>query len=157
MSKNICPIIWWSYLLFTPWNSPSWEEITQLVEKCSAFYGTRWFINVFIRCFKWTISWATWNHSAPSQPISFISTTSYLTTYPWPPKRHPSFRFSIQNVFLLPISGSFVDPYLTKQSFHWSEEMNMTFHIGMPYCTTYIFDVKGKYAQLFLKFHNGLF
>lgn len=118
MSKIICPIIRCSYLLFTLLNGPSWEEITQLVEKCSAFYGTRWFITVFIRGFNWTISWATWNHSAPSQPISFISISSY------PPKRHPSFRFSIQNVFLLPNSGSFVNPYLTltKLSLIWRNE-----------------------------------
>jgi hypothetical protein len=107
MSKNICPIIRWSYLLLTTWNSPSWEEVTQLVKKCSAFYGTEQFITVFIRGCNWTKSRATRIHSAPSHPISFISTPSYHLSF-----TSPSFGSSNQNVFLLPNSGSFVDPCL---------------------------------------------
>jgi hypothetical protein len=34
-----------------------------------SFYGSQWFIEVFISFRHWTISWSTCIHSTPSLPI----------------------------------------------------------------------------------------
>jgi hypothetical protein len=53
--------------------SPSWEaNLTQLVKKFLAFYGTRMFITVYTAR-HWSLSWARWIQSIPSQPIFLTS------------------------------------------------------------------------------------
>jgi len=47
--------------------------VSQLVKKFPAFYGTPRFITVFITTSHWSLSWARWIHSTPSNPISLRS------------------------------------------------------------------------------------
>jgi hypothetical protein len=47
--------------------------VAQLVNKFSAFYGTRMFITVFTRARHWSISWARWIQSSPSHAVSLRS------------------------------------------------------------------------------------
>jgi hypothetical protein len=42
--------------------------VAQLVNKFPAFYGTRRFITVFTTARHWSLSWARWIQSTPSQP-----------------------------------------------------------------------------------------
>lgn len=60
--------------------SSSWEADSQLVKKCSVFYGTWKFIIMFGRVCHWTLSWPSWSHSNLHTlflclcfPVSFLS------------------------------------------------------------------------------------
>lgn len=47
--------------------------LAQLVNKLSAFYGTRNSIKVFTRTCHWNLSWASWSHSIYSHLILTVS------------------------------------------------------------------------------------
>jgi hypothetical protein len=59
----------------TPWNRvlPEKLTVTHLVKTFPSSCGTRRFITMFTSARHWSLSWALWIQSAPSQPISLRS------------------------------------------------------------------------------------
>jgi len=43
--------------------------VAQMYKKCFTSYESRRFITVFTRASHWSLFWATWMQSTPSQPI----------------------------------------------------------------------------------------
>jgi hypothetical protein len=60
----------------TPWSRVLLQKppVAQLLKKLSTLYGTRKFITVFTRVRQWSLSWARWIQSIPSQPIHYPPT-----------------------------------------------------------------------------------
>jgi hypothetical protein len=88
-------------IISDPWSRALLEKltVTHLIKKFPAFYWTRRVITVFTRASHWSLSWAKWIQSIPSDPISLNSS---LTLYSYLRLRHPNglypFRFSNQNI-----------------------------------------------------------
>jgi hypothetical protein len=65
---NNCILTYW----LTHWSRVLLEKLTatQLVKKFTAFYGNRRFITVLKTARHWSLSWARYNESSPSYPVS---------------------------------------------------------------------------------------
>jgi hypothetical protein len=91
----------------TPWSAVLLQKltVTQLVEKFSAFYGTRRFISLFTRSHHCFLSWARWIQSTTSHTISLrsILIISFHLRLGLPQKHILKFCFVLSYVVLVSI------------------------------------------------------
>jgi predicted glycosyl hydrolase (DUF1957 family) len=106
----------------------------------SAFYGTRWFINVFTRALQWSLSWTRSIQSIPSYlhfnivhpPTSWSS--QWSLTF-WLSHQYPTCIPLIPpfTLHVLPISSSLNEKHLLKSNVWWSLTMEFPIKCSCKY------------------------
>jgi len=75
-----------------------WEANSHSIKKFPNFYGAQCFITIFTRSCHWSLHWARWIQSTPSQPIFLrLVTTLFSQLRVVPSNWYISFRFSNQH------------------------------------------------------------
>jgi len=97
---------WTKSMEHSPWKANSRSAGQDILCK----FWIWMFITIFTRAYHWSLSWARWNHSIPTYPISLRSIWCYLPIYV---NEHPNniwWRSSLCSLLQLPVTSSLLDP-----------------------------------------------